>query len=98
MSDLKQGRMISLSKSDYRAQHPDNVIVFNANIFTRSRGKIWFGDLDITADGDALKEMADVEGEELYILREYDGRFDRETDPAWDAAVARVTAEAITIC
>ena len=35
MSDLKQGRMISQSKSGYRMQHPDNVIVFNANIFTR---------------------------------------------------------------
>lgn len=98
MLELREGRMIALSKSGYRTQFPDHVIVFNANIFTRSGGKIWHGDLDVTTDGDALKAMAAKQGEELFILRESDGRFEREKNPAWDQAIARVTAESVTIC
>lgn len=93
---LAYGRMITPSKSGYLLTHPDHIVVFNANIFTRTRGPIWCGDLDINVDGDALRAMAAREGDELYILREDDRRFWRE--PAWDAAVARVTADTITIC
>jgi hypothetical protein len=97
MSDvLPIGRMMAPSKSRYFLEHPDHVVVFNAVIFTRTGGKIWYGDLDVTVDGDALKVMAADVGEELYVLRERDGR--QATDPPWDKAVARITADTVTIC
>jgi hypothetical protein len=89
--------MISASKSDYRMSHPNHVVVFNANIFTRKGEKIWYGDLDLTVDGDALKAMAVERGADLYVFRERDGRFDHETSPVWEAAVAHVTADELMI-
>jgi len=71
-------RMISYSKSEYRHANPDNVIVFNANIFTESSDKIWWGDLDLTRDEEALRKASTECGETLYVLRELDGRFEHE--------------------
>jgi hypothetical protein len=76
--DLNLGRMISGSKSSYIERYPDHMVVFNGNIITKSRGKIWYGDLDITLDFDNLKNVADELGEDLYILREFDARFENE--------------------
>lgn len=73
------GRMISWSKSDYRINNPKNVCVFNANIITKE-GKVWHGDLDITKDGEKLKEIAEQEGVIIYVLREMDCRFGNEDD------------------
>lgn len=70
------GRMISGSKSAYRDEYPDNVVVFNGNIITKKRGKIWYGDLDVTLDFDNLKAVADELGEDLYVLYEMDARFE----------------------
>lgn len=72
------GRMISGSKSAYLDRYPEHLVIFNANIFTKKSGKIWFGDLDVTLDFDNLKEIADELNEDLYILREMDGRFENE--------------------
>ena len=90
---LPFGRMIAPSKSGYSMAHPDHIVVYNANIYTRTRGKVWCGDLDITVDAEALKAMAAEQGEELYVFRE------RDDAPitVWDAAVARITAETETI-
>jgi hypothetical protein len=54
--------------------------VWNANIVTKSQGKVWFGDVDITKDGPVLKEIAAEAGEPLYVLREMDCRFETEKD------------------
>jgi hypothetical protein len=75
---LRIGRMISGSKSGYREQHPDNVVVFNANIITELRNKIFYGDLDLTVDIDNLTTIAKALGEPLYVLREMDARFENE--------------------
>ena len=75
---LAMGRMISGSKSYYYKEHPDNLIVFNANIVIESRGKIWHGDLDVTVDEENLKKVAEALEEDLYVLREYDARFENE--------------------
>lgn len=72
------GRMISGSKSGYRQLYPNNDVVFNANIVIATRGKIWFGDLDLTLDTEKLKEISKALSEPLYILREMDARFDNE--------------------
>lgn len=78
---LPMGRMISASKSGYRRNNPDNDVIFNANIFTKSDGKIWYGDLDITESCRTLQLVAEEIEEPLYILYESDGRFDNEDIP-----------------
>lgn len=75
------GRMISGSKSGYRDRFPDHFIIFNANIVIESRGKVWYGDLDITIDGPKLSEVSKKLGENLYILYEMDARFENENMP-----------------
>ena len=72
------GRMISGSKSSYMQLYPKHVVVFNANIVTKSRGKVWFGDLDLTLDEAKLKIVASALKEPLYVLREMDARFENE--------------------
>jgi hypothetical protein len=72
------GRMISGSKSGYMENHKGNLAIFNANIVTKSRGKVWFGDLDLTLDEEKLKIVAAALKEPLYILREMDARFENE--------------------
>lgn len=78
------GRMISGSKTCPKG----HICVFNANVVTRSRGKFWFGDLDITADTEELKALAAKEGEDIYVLREMDARFQNEASPRLERAVA----------
>jgi hypothetical protein len=75
---MNEGRIISQSKSDYKSKYPDNQVYFNANIFTLSQGKIWWGDLDITRDIENLKSISIDLGEDLFILKEIDGRFENE--------------------
>jgi hypothetical protein len=77
-NNLRIGRMISGSKSSYREKYPDHVVVFNANIITESRNKIFYGDLDLNLDIDNLTNVAKSLGEPLYVLREMDGRFENE--------------------
>jgi len=71
-------RLISWSKSTYRKMNPENIVVFNANIFTEEDGKVWFGDLDITLDGETLKELSKNMSKKLYVLNEYHGRWGDE--------------------
>jgi hypothetical protein len=83
---LNQGRMISGSKSFYKENHPENLVVFNANIATKSRGKVWYGDLDVTLDYENLEKIAEILKEDLFILYEMDGRFENENAgfPYWE--------------
>jgi hypothetical protein len=83
----RMGRMISASKTAPKG----HVCVFNANVCSKSRGKIWFGDIDITADAEDLKRLAAQEGEEIYVLRERDARFENEAKPLLGNSVARVS-------
>jgi len=71
---LYLGRYISSSKAALKG----HVAVFNGNIVTEKAGKIWYGDLDITLEFDQLKEIADEIGQDLYILEEYNARFNKE--------------------
>lgn len=78
------GRMLSGIK-----QAPEgHMCVWNSNLCVKSRGKVWFGDLDLTDDVADLKEFAAQLGEPLYVLREYDARFDNEKMPQFQHAVA----------
>lgn len=71
-NNLNNGRTITWSKSVYREENPSSVCIFNAAIVTRSEGQTWFGDIDITKDGEILKKVANEIGEPIYILREYE--------------------------
>ena len=71
------GRISSFSKSS-----PEGCkCVFNANVISPSRGKIWYGDLNLTKEGKKIKKIAEGMGETLYVLKEHDCRFDHENDP-----------------
>jgi hypothetical protein len=81
------GRMMSSSKSGYFNAYPEGHPVFNANLGVRSTGKIWWGDLDLVRDKARLVELAKALGEDVYILREHDGRFENEAEFLFDRAV-----------
>ena len=90
------GRMISGSKSMYKHANPDNLVVFNANVATKKSGKVFYGDIDLTFDFDDLKDVADELKEDLYILREMDGRFENENLPIEEMikrAVSTITSK-----
>jgi hypothetical protein len=78
------GRMIGGSKSGYSSQHPDELIVFNANILMPGYGKVWFGDLNLTEDYKTLKKISESLNTTLYILWEMDARFGKEDKPIDD--------------
>tara|TARA_R110002167_G_scaffold284107_2_gene489302 strand:+ start:90 stop:518 length:429 start_codon:yes stop_codon:yes gene_type:complete len=75
------GRMIGGSKSVYRNMHPDDLIIFNANILMPGHGKVWYGDLNLTEDYLVLREIAQNLNTDLYVLWESDGRFGLEMKP-----------------
>ena len=76
-----KGRMIGGSKTGYSSQHPDELIVFNANVLMPDYGKVWYGDLNLTEDYVILKSIAESLDTTLYILWESDGRFGEEDKP-----------------
>lgn len=80
------GRMMSASKTGPKG----HVCVWNANVLSKTRGKFWFGDLDLTSDAAEMRTLASKEGEPIYVLREKDARFATEADPNWGNAVAIV--------
>lgn len=63
----------------YRREHPNDDLVFNANLITKS-GKQWYGDLNLTLDSEALQKVSNESGQTFLILREMDCRFDTEND------------------
>lgn len=80
------GYMIASSKSGYRSRHPNDLVIFNANICIGPL-KVWFGDINITESKDKLIELAELESEPLYVLSEMDGRFGNEDTPRIENAV-----------
>ena len=75
------GRMIGGSKTGYRSQHSDDLVIFNANVLMPGYGKVWHGDLNLTADYSVLKDIAKSLNTTLYVLWESDGRFGEENKP-----------------
>jgi hypothetical protein len=63
------------SKSGYRMANPGNEFVPNSNVFCRTKGKIWWGDLDLAWDRPKLEAVARKLRVRLYVLAELDGRF-----------------------
>lgn len=68
--------------------------IFNANVYNSRAEKIWYGDLEIERDREALLELSNRLGP-LYILYEMDGRFlRRPPTPARIQSVAPVAIRA----
>lgn len=88
------GRLIGGSKSAYSAMHPDHLIVFNSNVFLKETNgecfKAWYGDLNINLDKENLASIAKESGMTVIVLREMDGRFERENNPDLDKFVYQV--------
>ena len=74
---LMCGRIISGGKQS----PPGCKCVWNANIISPKMGKVWYGDINLTREGDKLKKVASEIGEVLYVLRESDARFGTENAP-----------------
>jgi hypothetical protein len=82
------GRMLSASKGRYTFNNPNNIVIFNANIFNSKKEKIWYGDLDLSSkDIDNINKLAIELKNTLYILREMDGRFEYKNNPKLKAAI-----------
>lgn len=86
------GRMITASKARYAEKHHDHVVVFNGNLCTRGRGKIWFGDLDLTKDEPLLLELAAALADSIYVLEERDSRFATEHAPRFENHLLKISA------
>ena len=98
--NFHNGRMIGGSKSGYRNMHPDDLIIFNANILMPGYGKVWYGDLNLTEDYLVLKEIAQNLNTELYVLRESHARFgeeDKPIDELFDKAVWNTSEDSPTL-
>jgi hypothetical protein len=78
------GAMLSGSKQ----ASPEKRVVWNSNVFA-NKMKIWFGDISIAEKEDELQTLANTLGVKIYVLREMDGRFDNESNPLLDQAVAK---------
>lgn len=86
------GALLSQSKSGYAQRHPDNLVVFNANVCLDNE-KQWFGDIDVTKQREALVSLARETGMTVHVLRESDGRFENEMRPLISKAVYSVNPE-----
>jgi hypothetical protein len=86
---LGSGRCFG-SKSGYRNSHPQSVFIPNANVFSRKHGKIWWGDLDLHQDKAALERIAHQLRTRLYVLSEFDGRFEKAERPHAEVVNAAV--------
>lgn len=76
-------RMITGSKSLYRENNPNNIVVFNSKVFlekdfdekldffTGREKQIWYGDLDITKDNEKLLNVAKTLELNLIITDEH---------------------------
>ena|SRR3990167_996672 len=83
------GRLLWWSKGGYSGMYPDRQPIFNANVYTTGPRKLWYGDLDLAVpeDRESLTRLARAIGQPIYVLREMDGRFDKELAPDLGKAV-----------
>jgi hypothetical protein len=71
---LHLSRLIGLSKTGFIRRHPQHAAIFNATIADAEGRRLWWGDLDLTVDEEALHRLAERAGLDLYIYYEGDSR------------------------
>lgn len=57
------GRLLAEDKDDYLRRHSQHDVLFNACIFDRRGREIYFGDLDLTLEGNGLRQLAGAVGQ-----------------------------------
>ena len=72
--------LIAWSKSGYSRDHPDDLIVYNANVLAEET-KIWYGDLNVTESAPKLQDLANVLRQKVLVLDEMDAKWDTELKP-----------------
>lgn len=87
-----EGRMISFSKSFYRNENPNNLVVFNSNIIVDGK-KIWWGDIDVTINKINLIFLAKQINNSIFVLSEMDGRFNNEESPIVENYLVKFNAD-----
>ena len=75
---LNPARIVGHSKTDHRQANPGNVVVFNANVMSKSFGKFWHGDIDLTKSAADIESISDEIREEILVLSEHSARFNNE--------------------
>jgi hypothetical protein len=81
------GACIAFSKSMYIEAHPNDQVLFNANVCTEKLGVVWWGDLNVTQKRKELQECADLLNARIYVLREFDAKYENEKCPRLERAV-----------
>jgi hypothetical protein len=71
---LPLSRLVSPSKSDFMRRHPQHAVVFNATITNAAGERMWWGDVDLTEDEEALHQLAQRAGFDLFVYHEADSR------------------------
>jgi hypothetical protein len=51
------GRLVGHSKTAYCRRFPDHEVIFNACLFDQTGTEIWFGDIDLTLEEEALRKL-----------------------------------------
>lgn len=64
--------MISQTKSGYRRDHPDHVVIYNAALADDDGVHLWSGDLDLTVDEAKLQALATALEATIHVLYESD--------------------------
>jgi len=90
-----QGKIISGSKGRYANSFPENLVIFNANLVLKTRGKIWYGDLDVTTDIDKLIAVRSIVNEDIYLLMEHEARFSNEKIPKFENFFAIIRGDGV---
>lgn len=88
------------SKTTYRNNNPNNLIVFNSNLYIKYKHeyiKVWYGDIDITKKYQELIHLYQDIKLPFYILYEMDGRFNNEDQPNIDRHLIRVDSNGIQL-
>jgi len=77
----RTGKMLSGSKGQYRYDHPNHMVYFNANLVLSDGTKLWYGDLDITVQEIDIRALAAKLSKTIHILPEMAARFEFESNP-----------------
>lgn len=75
-----EGRMLAASKSQYRQEHPEDLVLFNAYVCTENE-VLWCGDFNASKTLLEVVALSKSLNLPLYLLPEMDVRMDKTFDP-----------------
>lgn len=71
------GNILSSCRTRYRKTHPNNLIIYNSNIFV-DNVRLWNGDIDITISNDDLIEISKLLNKSIYVVFGEDKRLNND--------------------